>query len=185
MSRHLQSHQTPLVGVHPIPLLQAHGGRSGALAAQPGDRGQNLCPRLLGQTRRSPRMIAMPMGKENPGHSRIGDGTRKSPDVAFHIRARVDDDYLFSADEKGPGAIESEGSFIPGPYDSRFQNAGPQRRSAASCSASLSATWMMAASSSGVNAFGSMESMSISPKISSPARIRITSSDDIPGWSSM
>ena len=61
----------------------------------------------------------------------------------------------------------------------------PQRRSDTSCSANLSATWMIASSSSGLNAFGSMESMSISPKISSPARIRITNSEDIPGLSWM
>lgn len=83
--------------------------------------------------------------------------------MVFHVRARIDYCDTASSHEKRTGPIEGEG-----PGVARIQEGGvgrqvPSRRSAASCSASLSAIPISATSSSSVNAPFSSESMSICP----------------------
>ncbi len=101
----------------------------------------------------------------------------QSPDVIFHIRARVDDRDVVSSYDRGACAIQRERTGIAGVQKDEALRQDASRRSAASCAASLSATPISAISSSSVNAAFVSESRSIWPKMSSPARIRMTSSD--------
>ena len=85
---------------------------------------------------------------------------RKSPDVVFHVRARVDHDHLTVSDEERPRAVQCERTGVPRVYDGQSVRQDPSRRSAAICSASLSATPMSWISSSSVKAAFVSESRS-------------------------
>ena len=126
--------------------------------------------------------------REEDGHfvSR-SEAVEQGPDVCFHRRARIDHDYALDPYEVASGSVEGEGPLVGRQEDAGFQGGSPgaQRFSAMSCSANLSATSPTASSSSGPKAPGSMESTSMAPKISSPARIRTTSSEDMSELSSM
>ena len=125
------------------------------------------------------------MGEQNPDFPGGFQGVTKGPEVGVHIRARIDQYNLLPSNEEGPGTVKGKGAAVIGLDYPGFQRSPPQRRSATNCSANLSATRVMASSSSGMKAPGSMESRSMTPKMSSPARIRITSSEDIDGLSWM
>ena len=101
----------------------------------------------------------------------------QGPDVALHVWAWIDQRDRTAPYDKGAGPVEGERPGISCIQEARVEGQEPSRRSAASCSASLSAIPISATSSSSVKAAFSSESMSIWPKMSSPARIRMTSSD--------
>jgi len=63
----------------------------------------------------------MAMGEENPNLSGWLQGSRKGPDVVFHIRARIDQGDLIPTDEKGARPIQGEGPAVPSLDYSRLQ----------------------------------------------------------------
>ena len=85
----------------------------------------------------------------------------QSPDVVFHVRARVDHDHVSTSDEERPRSVQSERPRVPRVQDIEAFRQDASRRSAAICSASLSATPINWISSSSENAAFVSESMSI------------------------
>ena len=127
-------------------------------------------------------MVPVPVCQHDHSLGRVAHRRNQSPDVVCHVRARVDHCNLVLPHQEGASPVERECARVTRDQVGRLlRRSDSYRRSAASCSASLSAMLMSAISSSSVNAASSSESTSICPKISSPARIRITSSDRVSG----
>lgn len=117
----------------------------------------------LGQSRGSVHVVTVPMSQHDRDVIGALDPGRQSPDVVFHVRARIDYGDTASSNEKRPGPVKGERSGVARVQKDGVGRQEPSRRSAASCSASLSAIPISATSSSSVNAPFSSESISIWP----------------------
>jgi hypothetical protein len=63
----------------------------------------------------------MAMSEENPYLPGRLQGSRKGPDVAFHIRTRINYGDLPPTDEEGAGPVIREGPAVPSLDYSGFQ----------------------------------------------------------------
>lgn len=123
-------------------------------------------------------MIGVIVREQDGNDDAVADGFGDGVQMFRQVGSRIDDRDRGAADQIRPGAIQRERRGIGRADDPQAvalaQDRYASRRSATSTSASLSATRCTDSWSSSANASFFRESMSICPRMSSPARISTT-----------